>query len=285
MSDLIALCPNLSRDKELAVTYKIKNLLEKNGYETIISPIYFTEENLCIQKNVNYIPLETAIKKAKLVVTLGGDGTVLKAAKDAAIAEVPVIGVNLGHLGFMTELSEDEIDKVLLAAKGEYKKSIRMMLDISLIRNGETIYSEIALNDAVISGVVHMVSLEVIRDGKITTKYSGDGIIASTPTGSTAYSLSAGGPLTEPEAENILLTPICAHTRSGFSFVLAPTGKVEIKVKNLHEKKAVLSVDGGKTVALEGGDIVEVRKSDFKTILAHVGTKSFFDIVYEKLGV
>ncbi len=285
MSEIIALCPNLIRDKDLKITLQVKELLENNGFNTVISPLFIHEESYEILKKISITPLEHAIKNAKLAVALGGDGTVLKLAKFAAKCDVPIIGINLGHMGFMAEISKDEIDKISLAAKGEFRSSVRMMLDVNLVRNGEVIHSDIALNDAVISGIVHMVYLEILRDGKVISSFSGDGIIAATPTGSTAYSLSAGGPLTEPEAENILLTPICAHVRTVHSFVLAPTGSVMIKIDNLNEKNAILSIDGGEAVSLQSGDILEVKKSNFKTILAQVGYKSFFDIVYEKLGV
>ena len=159
-----------------------------------------------------------------------------------------------------------------------------MMLDVELRREGKTVYSGLALNDAVITGVVHTIRLEAIRDGRTITKFSGDGLILATPTGSTAYSMSAGGPLVEPTAENFILTPICAHALAIRAFVLAPDGSVTVKIGNLTEKSAVLSLDGGTAINLREDDHIVVRKSRYKTILAHVGEKSFFDIAFEKLG-
>lgn len=280
----VALCPNIHRDMSLSVTLEAKRILEENGFDTVISPVYQVSDEDVETYNLDLMPIEEAVKIAKLVVSFGGDGTILRAAQYAAPENVPIVGVNMGNMGFMAELEENELDALVRAASGEYKTSVRMMLDISVIREGEVIGSGFALNDAVISGVVHTIKIDAMRDGRPIVKFSGDGVIIATPTGSTAYSMSAGGPLVEPTAENIILTPICAHALAIRAFVLAPDGNVSIKIGELTEKEAVLSLDGGKVTKLCDGDIIEIKKSKYKTILAQVGDKSFYDIAFEKLG-
>ena len=280
----VALCPNPFRDGGLKATLRAKRILEEQGFRTEISPVFKAVSRTELPQVVVTVPIETAVRGACLVVSFGGDGTILRTAQSAAPEGVPVLGVNMGNMGFLAELEEDELDAVAAAAKGEFEPSPRMMLDVELRRGGRAVYSGTALNDAVITGVVHTIKLEAMRGGRKITKFSGDGLIIATPTGSTAYSMSAGGPLVEPAAENFILTPICAHALAIRAFVLAPDGSVEVRIGNLTEKDAVLSLDGGTPINLREGDIVSARKSKYKTILAHVGEKSFYDVAFEKLG-
>ena len=280
----VALCPNPFRDTGLRATLKARELLEARGFETEISPVFKAVNRVQIPESVVTVPIETAVRGASLVVSFGGDGTILRTAQTAAPAGVPVLGVNMGNMGFMAELEEGDLEQLAAAAAGRYEPSPRMMLDVQLLRGGTAVYSGTALNDAVITGVVHTIKLEALRDGRTITKFSGDGLIVATPTGSTAYSMSAGGPLVEPTAENFILTPICAHALAIRAFVLAPDGSVRVKIGNLTEKDAVLSLDGGTPMSLRDGDEIAVRKSVYKTVLAHVGEKSFYDIAFEKLG-
>ena len=281
---IIALCPNPFRDHGLTVTLQARRLLEQQGFTTVISPVFKAQNRVELPGNVVTVPMEEAVRIASLIVSFGGDGTILRTAQSAAPQGVPILGVNMGNMGFMAEVEEHELHRLAEAAAGRYEPSPRMMLDVELRREGKTVYSGLALNDAVITGVVHTIRLEAIRDGRTITKFSGDGLILATPTGSTAYSMSAGGPLVEPTAENFILTPICAHALAIRAFVLAPDGSVTVKIGNLTEKSAVLSLDGGTAINLREDDHIVVRKSRYKTILAHVGEKSFFDIAFEKLG-
>jgi len=195
---------------------------------------------------------------------------------------IPVIGVNLGTVGFLAELDRGELAKLVCAARGEYTPSPRMMLEISVMRGGETVYSNYALNDVSLHGVVQMIRMTARGDGRKILEYSGDGIVISSPTGSTAYSLSAGGPIVEPTAENLILTPICAHALIARSFVLAPDRVVSVTVSDLR-CQAFISSDGDSFEVREGDELI-VRKASHKTVIAHVGEKAFYDIVYEKLG-
>jgi len=281
---LIALCPNPFRDRGLAVTLESKRLLESHGFDTVISPAFKANRRTDLPDSVVTVPMEEAVRSASLVISLGGDGTLLRVAQTAAPEGVPILGVNMGHMGFMAELEEGELPRLVEAASGNYERSERMMLDVELRRGGKTIYAGTALNDAVITGVVHTVHLDALRNGSAITSFSGDGLILATPTGSTAYSMSAGGPLVEPTAENIILTPICPHALAIRAFVMTPDGSVTVRLGNLTEKDAVLSLDGGTAITLREKDEVVARKSQYKTILAHVIDKSFYDIAFEKLG-
>ena len=280
----IILCPNTERDLGFNYTAEIKALLESKGYDVIVSPVYRTSEELDTLKDETFYPLGKAVEIANLMVAMGGDGTILKVARASMKHSVPIIGINLGHRGFMAELEPGDLELLLKAAEGEYTTIERMMLDVELVRNGEVIYSDSALNDAVVSGTATAIWVSAYGDGSKITEYLGDGIIIATPTGSTAYSLSAGGPLVEPTAENIILTPICAHLITAKTFVLASDRRVTVTVSKNTEKQFWLSVDGGMPIIMQEGDELRVAKSCHTTLMAHVSDKSFYDIAFEKLG-
>ncbi|MCL2343479.1 MAG: NAD(+)/NADH kinase [Firmicutes bacterium] len=270
MSSHIVLCPNPKRDHDLILTRRAQELLAREGLSVCISPLAELDEK--------------TIEGAKLVVTFGGDGTILHTARAVVKAGIPILGVNLGNKGFLAELEPDELPKLLEAARGNFSVERRMMSDVELVRGGKVIHRDCALNDAVLMRVLSTIRLTVYGDGHKITEFSGDGVILATPTGSTAYSMAAGGPLVEPSAENIILTPICAHMLAARSFVLAPDRRVAVRMGVLGEKQAILSVDGNTAIALKTNDEIRVRKSEYYTRLAHVGDKSFYDIAYEKLG-
>ena len=283
MQSHVVLCPNPYRDIGLSLTLKAKRLLEQNGFLVVVSPVFGTGKVTDISEITKTMPLEEAVKGAVLVVSFGGDGTILHTARAAITEDTPILGVNLGSKGFMAELEPEEIERLVDAAQGRYMPDCRMMLDVELWRDGDVVYSDSALNDAVVNGIINTINIEAYGDGRKITSFSGDGIVAATPTGSTAYSMSAGGPLVEPAAKNIVLTPICAHFLAARAFVLAPERLVEVRTGELEGKNAMLSVDGNKGVELRTGDSIRIKKSRHETLLAHVGQKSFYDIAYEKL--
>jgi NAD+ kinase len=284
MSNPILLCPNPYRDIGLQVTQEAEAILNAAGFSTRICPVFDAQGSKFLPAEVDTVPMEEALPDARLIVTFGGDGTILHAARMAIGRMIPILGVNLGTKGMMAELERLELPKLLDAARGYYKPMERMMLDVELVRDGETVFSDCALNDAVISGVIRIIHLTAFGDGRRISEFSGDGIIIATPTGSTAYSMSAGGPLVEPAAENIILTPVCAHNLVTRSFVLAPDRRVAVRLGSLNGKQAVMSVDGGEPIELRSGDELHVKKSNYRTIMADLGYKSFYDITYEKLG-
>lgn len=275
----IVLCPNPNRDEGLAVTLQVRAMLEKEGFEVVISAVYGSAGQA-----VEEMPLNLAIKGASLLVTLGGDGTILKVAPAVMAEGLPILGVNLGHKGFLAELDRENLDMLLNAARGEGEIVPRMMIDVILYRAGRPVFADTALNDAVLTGVARNIRLTALDGSKRIMSFSGDGIILCTPTGSTGYCMSAGGPLAEPAAENIILTPICAHDLAARSFVLGPDKKVTVRPEQLEGRRCILSVDGRSNVDLRDGDEVIVTKSEYTTLLVHVGAKSFYDRAFEKLG-
>ena len=283
MTGHVILCPNPHRDVGLEHTRRAKALLEAAGETVRISPIYNQDMGSEVPAWAELMPVEAALPGAKLLVCFGGDGTLLHAARAATHEKVPLIGVNLGSKGFLADLQPEMLERLVPAARGEYVPETRMMLDVELERGGETVLRDTVLNDVAVNGVANTIRLQALGDGRVITQFSGDGIICATPTGSTAYSMAAGGPLVEPTARNLILTPICAHVLMTRSFVLAPERRVELRPLDLRGKRAVLSLDGN-AVELEHGDVIRVSRSEQETLLARVSGKSFYDIAYEKLG-
>ncbi len=279
----VVLCPNPYKDEGLKVTYEAKELLENAGFEVKVSPEYLAGDALLQFEGDDICDIDDVIDGTSLVVSLGGDGTIMHTARRIIGHKVPVIGVNLGTIGFLAELERGDLYRLITAAGGSYTPSPRMMLKIKLERDGECAFMDYALNDVAIHGITQTIHIVACGDGRKITEFSGDGLVVATPTGSTAYSMSAGGPLVEPTAENIILTPICAHALLARSFVLAPDRLVTVQVSCIRGRKAIMSVDGG-NFELKDGDLLKIRKSGYQTLLAHVGSKAFYDIVFEKLG-
>ena len=284
MEGHILLCPNPHRDLNLACSRSAQEILLNEGCEVKISPLLSAGLEHTFPDDMTLCDMEEGLEGARLVVTFGGDGTILQAAQLLHGREIPLLGVNLGHKGFLTELDRDDLWRLREAAKGEYSLQKRMMLDAELLRGGKVLLSGSALNDVTVNGIVNMVRLAAYGDGQPIMEFSADGVIVATPTGATAYSLAAGGPLMEPDAENILLTPICAHTLTARSFVLAPQRTVTIRPVELEDRKAVFSVDGSMPTELCDGDEIRVRRSENCTWLALLKGKSFYETAFEKLS-
>lgn len=275
----IVLAPNPYRDRGLALTMEAKSLLERDGFEVVISPTFVD-----VPSDSRMQPLLQAAEGAELIITLGGDGTMLHVARRVLTLGVPMMGVNVGTKGFMASVEPENLPLVRRAAAGEYRRSERMMLAVALSRYGADIVSDHALNDAVVKSDVNCVDLMVSSDGESIACFSGDGVICATPTGSTAYSMSAGGPIVEPEAENIVVTPICAHSMSARSFVLSPGRIVTITPRHRDNRRVFLSVDGSEPVDLIPGDEVRVRRSSNRLVLADLSGESFYNAALGKLA-
>ncbi len=274
----IVLSPNPYRDRSLALTMRARAFLEADGRETVISPVFVD-----VPGDSNMIPLRRAAEDAELIISFGGDGTFLHVARQVMDLQIPMLGVNMGTKGFMASLEPEDIGLVRRAAAGDFRHSRRMLLDVELRRaDGESVL-DCALNDVVVKSDVSCIGLCVTADGTRVTEFSGDGVIVSTPTGSTAYSMSAGGPIVEPEAENIIITPICAHIMAAKSFVLSPARKVAIKPDKLRGRVGLLSVDGTKAISMEDGDEVLIRRSSKTVIMADMGVMTFYESAMNKL--
>ncbi len=221
----------------------------------------------------------------ELAIVLGGDGTVLSAARAIGNRAIPILAVNLGGLGFLTSVTlEDLFPQLELAIAGGLHITRRKMLRVSLLRQGNLVAEYQALNDVVIakSSIARIVDLEVCADGSFVCDYKADGLIVSTPTGSTAYSLAAGGPIVFPTVDAICLTPICPHTLTNRPLIIPAEMGVRVVSKAAGED-AFLTVDGQIGSPLEAGDAVECVMSDFDVLLVRPPHKTFFDVLRQKL--
>lgn len=281
----VILCPNPYRDKGLSVAREAERILKEVGIETVFC-LPFRPEGGEQQFGVPCKSLQQELREADLVVTFGGDGTILHLARSASVRQVPVLGVNLGSLGFMSELEVSELHLLSNLAGGKFKRERRMMLDVTVERDGRTIYTNSGLNDAVITkgAIARVVRLQVIAGTENIGLFSGDGVIVSTPTGSTGYSLSAGGPIVEPTARNFVISPICAHTGFPKSFVLSADGRVTVApAERGRNKQVYLSVDGGKAFVLHQEDKVCITRSQHETELIRLTDKSVYQILQTKM--
>ncbi len=283
----IVLSPNPYRDKGLKMAQSARRALEEVGAQCCVCfPFELDRGSVDIPSQMTALPEAEAFDGADMLVCFGGDGTILHAAKVAQRHGIPVLGVNLGSVGFMAELEAGELPLLTRLTQGKYRLEERMMLDVAVRREGKVINRDTALNDAVITkgAVARVIDLDVKADGALVSGFSGDGVIVSTPTGSTAYAMSAGGPIVEPTAENILVTPICPHTLHARSFVLDGHRTVSVRMAKTSRKSAYLSVDGGKAFRLGSGDQVELRRSRDRVRLVRLTGRSFYTVVNQKLG-
>ena len=287
----IMLCPNMESDSTLEMTTKVAEMLVKCGRSVVICPVFDAGTAGSIgfigvgaQEGISAGSLESELPASELIITFGGDGTILRAARAAANFGIPILGFNMGGKGFMAELEIGDTMLLEAVASGGYGLERRMMLDAEVTRDGVPVYTGFALNDVVIRGDNKVIDLTLFGDGQRITRFSGDGAIIATPTGSTAYSMAAGGPIVEPSALNIIITPICAHILEAKSFVLASDRNVSVTIGWRKHNPAYISVDGSDHVALCEGDAINVRKSGKHTLLVRLKERSFYEKVSEKLG-
>jgi len=281
----IILCTNAEIDKNYIVANKVGGILKENGWNVVFCPAFVERfSNTVPLKGYENSKLEDELANAEMIITLGGDGTILHAARACADAGVPILGINIGGKGFMAELEPDEVGLLASINKGDYTLETRIMLDVEVYYNDEMVYSDFALNDIVIRGDNKVIELTLYGDGQKITHFSGDGAVIATPTGSTAYSMSAGGPIVDPAAKNIIITPICAHVLGAKSFVLVASRIVTAEIGTKKQNPIYISVDGGDHVDVKCGAVVKVHKSDRYTQLVRLSDKSFYRKVSEKLG-
>jgi len=280
----IILTPNPYRDKNFQTVRAAAKVLQDAGLQTKMCLPFEVDRSYELPRDIRFSRLERELPNADLVVCFGGDGTILHMAKTATRKGVPVLGVNIGTMGFMAELESSELDKLAQLATGEYSFDKRMMLDVTVQRDRDIIFHDICLNDVVITkgAVARIVHLSVQCDGVQAMECGGDGVVIATPTGSTAYSLSAGGPIVEPEARNIIITPICSHDVGSRCIVASDKRIITTQITRNARRNAFLSVDGGKALRLNMGDVATVKKSNLETKLVRLKDRSFYDVVHTK---
>lgn len=265
---------NRHKDKDMATTDRIRAYLEERGQRVSVK----LEES------------DWEETEADCMIVLGGDGTVLRAARETVKMNIPIIGVNLGTLGYMTEIEPANLEEALeRLISGDYEKESRMMLNgRAYLGDGQT-EEGWALNDIVISrrGSLQIIRFNIYVNGQFLNDYSADGMIVTTPTGSTGYNLSAGGPLIEPGARLIMLTPICPHTLNQRSIILSPEDVIEIEIPGGNEEKiqtVEASFDGSHTVPLSSGDRLRIVKSEKMTEFIQLNQVSFLEVLHKKMS-
>lgn len=280
----VILTPNPYRDKNFQTVRSAQQILRNAGVQTKLCLPFEVDRSYDLPKDLRFSRLDRELPNAELVICFGGDGTILHMAKAATRRGIPILGVNIGTMGFMAELESTELDKLACLAKGEYSLDSRMMLDVTIHRDRDILFHDIGLNDVVVTKgtVARIVHLEVKCDGVQAMECGGDGVIVATPTGSTAYSISAGGPIVEPEAKNIIITPICPHDVASRCIVASDKRVVTVEMVRNARRNAYLSVDGGKAVRLNMGDVATIKKSDLETKLVRLKDRSFYDVVSAK---
>lgn len=233
----------------------------------------------------SYIPTDRIYTEAELVIVLGGDGFMLEAARRAAPSGIAILGINMGRVGYMTELEMDELELVNRVFEGKYTIDERAMLKVEIRSSkGQLRSSAYALNDAVVANGVaaRIVDLELSDSGELVNTYRADGLVIATPTGSTAYSLSAGGPIIDPKLSCFCVTPVCPHSLCARPLVFPDTATLEIKNICTREKVLHLTVDGRATFDLFLGDTVVITKSQMKTKLLRVKDEDFYSKIRQR---
>lgn len=270
------LITNESKDPAGEITSKITDMIKKHGGEAV-----------CV-KNERQALAEKETEGVDCALVLGGDGTLLRAAGNMLDSGIPLLGINLGTLGYLAEVesggAEEAVEKLL---KDEYVREERMMLS-GRVLTGEG-RERYALNDIVISrrGSLQTLNVRIYVNDRFLNDYCADGVIVATPTGSTGYNLSAGGPIVEPSARLLLLTPICPHTLNTRSIVFSPEDEITVEIpggKDGHEQAAEANFDGSHTITLKTGDRIRIRRSDKTTGIVRLNTESFLAVLHKKMS-
>ncbi|MBR3508878.1 MAG: NAD(+)/NADH kinase [Lachnospiraceae bacterium] len=273
---------NQFKDPELKVTHQIKEYLEAKGQEVRL---------LIVEKDWKSEGRQEPEfpENVDVMLVLGGDGTVLQAARETIHSHIPLIGVNLGSLGFMTQIERSGIETALdRLIEGDYRKESRMLLQgKATLKDGET-KGGLALNDIVITrnGALRVILFRIYVNGSFLHEYQADGMIVTTPTGSTGYNLSAGGPLVEPGAKLMMLTPICPHSLNHRSIILSPEDEVVIEIplgKEGKEQEVSASLDGANTFTMVTGDRISIRQSKESAEFIQLSKVSFLEALHQKM--
>ena len=279
--------PNPYRDKNFQTLREAMAVLNDAGVETRVCLPFEVDRTYDLPRDIRFSRIDRELPNASMLICFGGDGTLLHTAKTATRQGIPVLGVNIGTMGFMAELESTELSQLSRIATGDYTIDNRMMLDATVQRDRDIIFHDLCLNDVAITkgAVARIVHFQVQCDGVQLMECGGDGVIIATPTGSTAYSLSAGGPIVEPDAHSILVTPICAHDVASRCIVVSDKRTVNVAMTRNARRNAYLSVDGGKALRMNLGDVATIRKSNLCTKLVRLKERSFFDVVNTKFRI
>ena len=277
-----AVVVNLSKEEAISCAGEISLLMLSNNAD-----VFMLSECAPFYKGVKVSytdTIEELFRICDIAITVGGDGTIIHAAKYAARFDKPLIGVNVGRLGFAADIEIDGISELTRILDGDYSVEERVLFDVEVIKNGVS-KNYLAVNDAVIARgqLSKIIDLQVTLDDEEIAKYRADGLLFSTPTGSTAYSLSAGGPIIAPQLDCILMTPVCPHSLFSRSVIFEGNSVLTVSVKIPSECCCVLTIDGEKNIDILADDIVKIRKSDLKLKFVSINKRNFYRKLNEKL--
>ena len=271
--------------KKLATEYACRIIEKLTEYDCTFS-VPYAFRNTIKSDRAEYFPTEfETVENSDIAISIGGDGTIIHTAKDAAVLGKPVLGVNCGRVGFVAGLEPSELEMLSRLFDGGYTVDERMLLEISVIQDGIE-HKTFALNDVTVTNgaVSRMIDLDVHLNGEFITEYRADGVILATPTGSTAYSLSAGGAAIEPHMKCILLTPICPHSLFSRSVLFSDDSEVAIYRGRDSRENPFVTVDGRRSEAVGEHDSIVVRKADISARFIKLNNKNFYRILNEKLN-
>lgn len=277
---------NQPKDKDLKITNYICDYMRKKGKRCDYM-VFAPEKERSGSDNPNPLNLPANLE---CILVLGGDGTLLQAAMDTLYMDIPLIGINLGNLGFLAEVEQSHIDEALeRLIRGEWQQEERMMLSGTLRKKEKEPEKYHALNDIVLTreGSLRIVTYDIFVNGQFLNSYHADGVIVSTPTGSTGYNMSAGGPIVEPKAKLILITPICPHTLNTRSIILSAEDEIEVRIgagKNGDVQKTEVNFDGNFRETLKTGDSILINQSGKVTRLIRLSRKSFLEVLHKKIS-
>ena len=263
---------------------KLESFLVSQGREVVYEEQAAKLVDWTVDKT---LPIEEFAGVIDLGIVVGGDGSMLSACRKMAASSIPLLGINCGRLGFLTDISPDEIEaRVMPVLNGEYKQTRRFMLETSVTRDGQQIGTGTALNDIVLHpGMsVRMMTFELYVDGEFVYSQRSDGLIVATPTGSTAYALSAGGPLLFPELDAIVVVPLNPHTLSSRPIALHGDAQIELRVSSRNELHPLITCDGHNDFTTEPGDIITIQKHANDIQLIHPKDNNFYGVCRSKLG-
>lgn len=284
----IAIVTNFNIPEKASSAMKVANYLLDFGCKVLVSQ-YSKERVLSMKSyrgNIYFMPIEKLYDEAELVIALGGDGTILDCAKRMAKRGKPILGINLGHLGYMAELEMDELSSLSRVIEGDYTIDERSMISIDVLKTDGTVkYSAHALNDAVIStgSVSRIINLELYAQDSLVTSYRADGLIISTPTGSTAYAMSAGGSIADPKVHCTLVTPICPHSFIARQLIFSDETDIKVRNVSVREKSLMLTVDGKTGCEIFRDETVCVTRSPLTVKLVRLNDCSFYEILSKKM--
>ncbi|MGN0457653.1 MAG: NAD(+)/NADH kinase [Eubacterium sp.] len=277
----IAIFPNVNNDGILELTDSISAVLLSLGCEVSIASCSKDDNSF----QPHYINKRELVEGADAVIAVGGDGTTLNVAKYASMYGKATLGINAGRLGFMSGLEKNELALLKNLVNGDYVIDERMMLKADIAENGEIKGTYHCLNDAVISrgDLARLIDINVMSQGRSLTQSRADGIIVATPTGSTAYSMAAGGPVLSPDNSCFVVTPICPHSLVNRSIVLSADEKIELSVGNDKNNNAFLSIDGEESIQIKSSTQIAISKSEYTVKLIKIKPDNFYEILRKKL--